>query len=136
CDPATLPGIDRWTVRPVVSSADIGSDVVLGGVALWTAVAGLSGLPAEQWRGNFAMFANTATWTAASTEWLKVLIHRERPVLYTSGAIAAASDRDNLQSMPSTHVSLAFAAATSYFVMSRRQHLAHRTRNAILMYAG
>src|SRR5437899_1567722 len=31
---------------------------------------------------------------------------------------------------------LAFAAATSYLVLARRQHLPHRTRNAILLYAG
>src|SRR5438445_4872560 len=91
---------------------------------------------AAQWRGNFAMLANAAAWTAASTEWLKVVIRRKRPVLYTSGAAAAAADRESQQSFPSTHASLAFAAATSYLVLARRQHLRHRTRNAILLYAG
>src|SRR5439155_238064 len=48
CDRATLPGIDRWAVRPVSKTADAASDVVLAGVAAWTALAGLRGLPAAQ----------------------------------------------------------------------------------------
>ncbi len=136
CDPATLPGLDRWAVHPLRATGDAASDVILAGVAVLTAVDGLRGLPAQQWHGNFAVFANTASWTAASTEWLKVLARRKRPVLYTSDAIAAASDPENQQSLPSMHTSLAFAAATSYLVVARRQRLAHRTRNALLLYAG
>jgi len=136
CNPASLPGIDRWVVGPVSNSADIGSDVVLAGVAGLTAFVGLTGQTSDQLRGNFAMFANTASWTAAATEWVKVTVHRERPVLYTTGAAAAAADKDNEQSMPSMHAALAFAAATSYFVMSLREHLPHRKRNAALLYAG
>jgi hypothetical protein len=34
----------------------------------WTAWAGLGGLPAAEWRGNFTTFANA--------EWLKVLVRR------------------------------------------------------------
>jgi membrane-associated phospholipid phosphatase len=136
CDPQTLPGIDRWAVHDLSNTADIGSTVALLSVAAWTAAAGLGGQPADQWHGNFAMFANAASWTAASTDWLKVLIHRKRPVLYTSGAAAAAQNRDNVQSLPSLHASLSFAAATSYLVMAGREHLPHRTRNSVLLYLG
>ena len=136
CDPATLPGVDRWALHPVSATGDAASDVVLAGVAGFTALAGLHGLPAEQWHGNFAVFASTASWTAASTEWLKVLVRRKRPVLYTSDAVTAASDPESQQSLPSLHASLAFAAATSYLVIARRQHLPHRTRNTLLLYAG
>lgn len=136
CDPATLPGIDRGAVGPVSSSADLGSDVALVAVVGATALAGLGGLPAEQWRGNLVVFANTASWTYAVTEWLKVGIRRERPVMYTDEAAANASLRSSQMSMPSGHASLAFAAATSYLVMSGRQHLPHRKRNALLLYAG
>lgn len=136
CDPATLPGIDRWAVRPVSTPADVGSDIALLAVAGGAALAGLRSLPAEQWHGNFAVFANTATWTYATTEWSKVVIRRKRPVLYTEDAAAAAELRNSQMSMPSGHTALAFAAATSYFVMAGRQHLAHRTRNAALLYAG
>jgi membrane-associated phospholipid phosphatase len=136
CDPATLPGFDRWAVHAPVSGPDVASEVVLGGVGVWTAVEGLAGLSTPQWRGNFSVFANTASWTAAATEWLKVLVRRNRPVLYTSGAAAALSDPENEQSFPSMHASLACAALTSYLVISAREHLAHRTRNAWLLTAG
>ena len=136
CDPATLPGFDRWAVRPVVHGADVASGAVLVGVAAWTALAGLRGLPVDRWHDNFSRFAEATSWTAASTEWLKVLVRRKRPVLYTSDAATAATDRDNQQSLPSGHTSLAFSAATAYFVISRREHLPHRTRNALLLYAG
>src|SRR5438093_4685476 len=86
--------------------------------------------------GNFAVFANTASWTAASTEWLKVLVRRKRPVLYTSDGAGAAANPENQRSLPSGHASLAFAAATSYLVIARREHLPHRTRNTLLLYAG
>jgi hypothetical protein len=135
CDPATLPGVDRWAVRPVSNGADVASDVVLAGVAGWTAWAGLGGLSQNEWRGNFATFADAASWTAASTEWLKVLVRRKRPVLYTNAAAAAASTVDNQESFPSLHTSLAFAAATSYLVVSGREGLPHRARNALMLYA-
>src|SRR3989442_4694252 len=123
CDPRTLPGVDRWALRPVSATGDVASDVVLAGVAGFTAFAGLHGLPAQQWRGNFAVFANTASWTAATTEWLKVLVRRKRPVLYTSEAITAATDPESQQSLPSLHTYLAIGAATSYLVIARRQPL-------------
>ncbi len=136
CDRGTLPGVDRWALHPVSATGDAASDVVLAGVAGFTAFAGLHGLPAQQWHGNFAVFANTASWTAASTEWLKVLVRRKRPVLYTTQAATAVADPESQQSFPSMHVSLAFAAATSYLVLARRQHLPHRRRNTLLLFAG
>jgi len=136
CDPGTLPGADRWALRPISATADVASDVVLAGIAGFTAFAVLQGLPAQQWHGNFAVFASTASWTAATSEWLKVLVRRKRPVLYTSDAITAATAPERQQSLPSFHACLAFAAATSYLVIARRQHLPHRRRNTILLYAG
>jgi membrane-associated phospholipid phosphatase len=136
CDPATLPGIDRWVVRPVSTTADVGSDVALTAVVGWAALSGLGGLPATQWHGNLVTFANTAVWTEVAAEWMKVLVHRNRPVLYTSDAVTAAGVRENQLSMPSAHTAVAFAAATSYLVVSAREHLAHRSRNALLLYAG
>src|SRR5207245_2202337 len=59
-----------------------------------------------------------------------------RPVLYTAAAPAAESDPNNRRSFPSGHAALAFAAATSYTVLAGRERLPHRTRNAVLLYAG
>src|SRR5213594_4556167 len=64
CDPATLPGVDRWALRPVSATGDVASDVVLAGVAGFTAFASLQDLPAQQWHGNFAVLASAAIWTA------------------------------------------------------------------------
>src|SRR3989454_4544922 len=119
CDPTTVPTVDRSALQTFSDGAETASDVVLAGVAGLTAFASLHGLPAAQWRGNFAMLANAAAWTAASTEWLKVVIRRKRPGLYTSGAAAAAADRANQQPFPSTHPPPAFAAATAYPVLAR-----------------
>jgi membrane-associated phospholipid phosphatase len=136
CDPSTLPGVDRWALRPFSSTADVASDLVLTGVAGFTAFAGRGGMSAQQWRGNVTVLASTASWTAATTGWLKVLVRRKRPVLYTGDALAAATDRESQLSLPSGHTAFAFAAATSYLVIARRQHLPHRTRNALLLYGG
>src|SRR5437899_12672275 len=56
CDPGTLPGVDRWALRAVSATGDAASDVVLTGVAGFTAFAGPHGLPAQQWRGHLAVF--------------------------------------------------------------------------------
>jgi membrane-associated phospholipid phosphatase len=136
CDPATLPGIDRWALTSVSQPLSDASTVLLGGVGLFTGYVALHGLPREQWRGNFVVLASAAAWTAASTEWLKVLVRRKRPVLYTADAMAAYGERESQVSWPSDHAALSFAAATSYLVISGKQHLPHRRRNAILLYAG
>ncbi len=79
-------------------------------------------------------YADAVGWSAVAVQWLKVAIGRERPVMYTSGAVAAASDRDNQRSFPSSHTTVAFSAATAYMVIAGREHLPHRTRTALLLY--
>lgn len=136
CSPADLPGIDRWVVGANSSLARRGSDVLLigiGGVGAYMAAHDRS---PQQARGNLAVLANSISWTAASTNWLKVAFHRKRPALYTSTGAAAAASVDNQRSFPSGHASIAFAVATSYSVMAGREHLPHRTRNTILLYGG
>jgi membrane-associated phospholipid phosphatase len=136
CDPSGLPGIDRWVVGKNSALARTSSTVLLlgvGGVATYWSAHDQS---SAQARGNLAVLANSITWTSASTEWLKVLVRRKRPVLYTSGAAAAATAADNQRSFPSGHTSVAFAVATSYLVLANREHLPHRTRNAMLLYGG
>src|SRR5260370_3043688 len=110
CDPGTLPSVDRWALRPVSATGDVASDVVLAGVAGFTAFAGLHGLPAQQWRGNFAVFANATRWTTASTEWLKVLVRRKRPVLYTSETVTPPRHPARQPSPPSPPPPLASTA--------------------------
>jgi membrane-associated phospholipid phosphatase len=136
CDPGSLPGIDRAALHAFSSSASTASSVLLAGVVGLSGIASLDGATPAQVRGHAAVFANSLAGTLAVTEWLKILVHRSRPVLYTAAAPAAASNPDNRRSFPSGHVSVAFAAVTSYLVMARRERLPHRTRNAVLLYAG
>ena len=136
CDPASLPGIDRAALHTFSHSAGTASSALLVGVAGFAGLASTEGANAAAVRGHAVVFANALAVTAAATEWLKVLTHRSRPVLYTGVAPAAATDPDNRRSFPSGHAALAFAAATSYAVMARRERLPHRTRNAVLLLAG
>src|SRR5437016_13185784 len=112
CDPASVPGIDRSALHNASASAATASSVALGGVVGAAAFVSLHGLDPAQRRGNAAVLLNSLAWTQATTAWLKVLVHRSRPVLYTADAPAAASRPENPQSFPSGHASLAFAAAT------------------------
>jgi membrane-associated phospholipid phosphatase len=134
CSPAGLPGIDRWVVGANSSIARRGSDVLMIGInGLATGLVAVDRSPGQA-RGSLAVLANSVGWTAASTEWLKVLVHRKRPVLYTGDAAAAAPYRTNQQSFPSGHTSVAFAVATSYLAIAQREHLPHRTRNATVLF--
>ncbi len=136
CDPATLSDFDRVALNTFSSSAATTSNFLLIGVTAGSAAALLEGADPKRARGDVAVFGNALTWTLATTEWLKVAVHRSRPVLYTADAPAAASSPENRKSFPSGHASLAFAAATSYLVMSGRHRLRHRARNAALLYVG
>src|SRR6184192_915193 len=135
CDPASLPGIDRAALHTFSGSAGTASSVLLAGVVAGSGLASLAGATPAQVRGHAAVYANALAWSLATSQWLKVLAHRSRPVLYTADAAAAASDRDSRRSFPSSHATLAFAAATAYVVMAGRERLPHRTRSAVLLYA-
>jgi membrane-associated phospholipid phosphatase len=135
CDPSGLLAIDHAALHTFSNSANTASTLVLGGVALFSGLGSLSGATVSQVRGHVVVFANSLTWTLAATEWLKVLTHRSRPVLYQpSIPPAAAADVDNRRSLPSAHAALAFAAATTYLAIARRERLPHRTRNAIALF--
>jgi membrane-associated phospholipid phosphatase len=136
CSTSGLPGIDRWVVGKNSALARNSSTVLLLGVGGMATYLGAHDRSGTQARGNVAVIANAISWSAASTNWLKVAVHRKRPVLYTNGAVAAASSPDSRRSFPSGHTAVAFAAATSYVVMAHREHLSHQTRNVILLYGG
>ncbi len=136
CDPASLPGVDRAALHTFSASASTASTALLAGVIGFAGVASLDGASAAQRRGHVVVFANSLAWTLAATDWMKVVVRRKRPVLYTAGAVGAAADPNNQRSFPSGHASIAFAAATTYLVMAQRERLPHRTRNAALLYAG
>jgi len=136
CDPASLPGIDRVALRTLSGSAGTASSAVLAGLIGFAGIASFQGATPAQRRGHVAVFANSIAWTFAATDWVKVIVRRKRPVLYTAGAAAAAEDPNSQRSFPSGHASVAFATATTYLMMARRERLPHQTRNAVLLYVG
>lgn len=136
CDPASLPGIDRSALRTFSGSAGTASTALVAGLIGFAGIASFEGATPAQRRGHVAVFANSLAWTFAATDWIKVVVRRKRPVLYTAGAAAAAHDPNSQRSFPSGHASVGFAAATTYLMMARREGLPHRTRNALLLYAG
>ena len=136
CDPRSLPGIDRSALHTFSGSAGTMSTALLVSTVGFAGIASLDGATAAQRRGHVAVFANSLAWTLAATDWMKVLVRRKRPVLYTADAAAAKDDPNSQRSFPSGHASIAFAAATSYLVMAEREHLPHRGRNAALLYVG
>jgi len=136
CDPASLPVIDRAALHTFSGPAGTASSAVLAGVIGFAGIASFEGATPAQRRGHVAVLANSLAWTFAATDWVKVVVRRKRPVLYTAGGPAAAGDPDSQRSFPSGHASVGFAAATTYLMMARREHLPHQTRNAVLLYVG
>jgi membrane-associated phospholipid phosphatase len=118
CDPATLPGIDRWIVRPEQSGWDIASSVTELGLAAGTLY--------EMYRqpdGTRYVLASveSAAWTFGLTQVSKAIINRKRPVLYTEDAEEAATHVGSHRSLPSGHASFAFALATSYVLSMKNK---------------
>src|SRR6266516_1218080 len=106
CDPASLWGIDHAALHTFSGSAGTASHVLLAAVVGGAGFASLHDLTPAQARGNVAVLLNSLAWTEAATGWLKVAVHRNRPILYTADAAGVASDRDNRKSFPSGHASL------------------------------
>ena len=134
CDSLDLPAFERIGIRSNSGSARIGSHVLLVGVIGGAALASLSGSDPARARGNIAVLADAGSWTFATTELLKVGVHRSRPELYRADAPVVAGTKDSRLSFPSGHTSLAFAEATAYTTLALRQHLPHAGRNAVLLY--
>ena len=88
CDPATLPGIDRWAVSTERSA---------WGIASWV---GEFGLVASTWyelyklpngTKHLAASVEAAAWNFGMTRLAKAVFNRNRPVLYTEDGIEGSS---------------------------------------------
>jgi membrane-associated phospholipid phosphatase len=135
CDPNTLSALDRIAVHRPDATADRASTLLLLGIGGTAALGSVWGEDRRRAIGNAVVFADAITWAATADQWLKVTVHRPRPILYTSAAPEAANTRDNRESFPSGHAELAFAAATAYTMIAHRRGLPHATRNAVILYA-
>ncbi len=121
CDPATLPGIDRWAASTVKSGWDNAS---------WVAEFGLlAGTWYELYKlpngtEHLAASVEAAAWNFGLTRLAKAVINRNRPVLYTEDAIGGQGNVSNHRSMYSGHTSTAFVLATSHVLsMSHKKGL-------------
>ena len=128
CDPSHLWSLDRSTVGPVrktpdvVSSATLGAEAALGVLFL---ASSRRGQGTAAFAEDATVIAEAVTLTSAATEWTKILFHRPRPFLYVSTSTGPSSADDG-RSFPSSHTSLAFAAAAAYASVLHRRGLAGR----------
>ena len=121
CDPATLPGIDRWAVSTEKPGWDIASSV------------GEFGLMAGTWyelyklpngTKHLAASVEAAAWNYGVTRLAKAAFNGNRPVLYTEDGIEAQGSLTSHRSMYSGHTSTSFVLATSYVLsMSHKNGL-------------
>ncbi len=113
CDPATLPGIDRWVVSTEGTEWDGVSDVAILALAggTWYELYNLS-------NGNAhgAASLEATAWTFGVNQLAKAIINRNRPVLYSEDAIEVQENVNSHRSMYSGHTSVSFALGTSYFL--------------------
>ena len=113
CDPATLPGIDRWVVSTEKTGWGDASSVAIVALAggTWYELYNLS-------NGNAhgAASLEASAWTFGVNELAKAIINRNRPVLYSEDAIEARESVNSHRSMYSGHTSVSFALGTSYFL--------------------
>ncbi len=121
CDPATLPGIDRWAVSTVNTSWDVASTVAEFGLMAGTWY-GLSKLP--NGTKHLAASVEASAWNYGMTRLAKAVFNRNRPVLYTGDAVDAQRGLSSHRSMYSGHTSTSFGLATSYVLsMSHKKGL-------------
>ena len=121
CDPATVPGIDRWAASTVKRGWDAASSVAEFGLMAGTWYE-LYKLPNGTER--LAASVEAATWNFGVTRLAKAVFNRNRPVLYTEDAIGAQEKVTSHRSMYSGHTSTSFVLATSYVLsMSHKKGL-------------
>jgi len=142
CDSTRVPtwGIDRIAVGPYRGFwSDISWFTLIAtmGGALWLVGEGDDGIPASNDRDpdNISLMYVGLT-TAAATTWLKILVHRPRPIRYTAEAQQYAG-RDNGRSFPSGHAAGAFAmAAGATALLAMKDSARSRIPTIVMLFSG
>lgn len=139
CDPAALRSVDRAVLGPLrlgPSTASYGTLLATGAataILLSRSRRGEGGVVAQE---DMVVLAEALDVTAALTEWAKVLFRRPRPVRYGPEATQYLAP-DNGLSFPSSHTSVAFAAAAAYASILDRRGLVGRHRSEVaLLFTG
>jgi hypothetical protein len=125
CDPSGLWVIDRGSVgvlRPLpaqLSDATLFGGLLAGAALTWRSRPGEA---RETRQSDLVVLAEALAVTGAATGWVKVLVRRPRPFLFTDSA-AHYWEPDAGLSFPSGHASVAFAGAAAYASMLHRRGL-------------
>lgn len=119
CSRVGVPGFDRWAIvdpRAAWANASTVAEIGLGAVLTVDLARTRAGGPHV-----LALVESTAL-AVGTTELLKAVVGRRRPVLYTAEAPDAVANPDSRRSLPSGHAAGAFAMATSYWFSRRALH--------------
>jgi membrane-associated phospholipid phosphatase len=118
-DASELSGLDRELSFPYSSSLDKASLGVEGVILLYPALFALIG-EREEYPGAAASYAEALLYTYAAKNCIKYLFPKARPYTYHDSDLSGELLEEATESFPSGHTALAFAAATSFAVMSLR----------------
>lgn len=138
CDPSRLWGIDRGAVGPLRTTPNRLSYALLAGATVGGGLLvalGRRGEGGDAQREDLEVFLEALGLTSATTDWMKVLVHRPRPLRYSAAALDYLSSREGL-SFPSGHASQTFAAAAAYASILHRRGVAGRHRVEIAALFG
>lgn len=117
CDRAAVPWFDRWAIaepRALWESLSTTAVVGIGLFAAWDLAA--ERRAPDPAAAHVGVLAQSAALALGAVEVTKALVGRNRPVMYTSGAVEAARSLDSRRSWPSGHTATATALATSYLL--------------------
>jgi undecaprenyl-diphosphatase len=118
-DASELSAFDRSLSFPYSGALDRASLCVEGASLLYPALFALIG-QREEYLGAAASYAEALLYTYAAKNCIKYFFPKARPYAYYSSALPGELLEDADESFPSGHAALAFAAATSFAVMSLR----------------
>jgi len=116
-DVSGLSGFDRSLSFPYSRVLDKASLCVEGTALLYPALFALIG-EKDEYLGAAASYAEAMLYTYAAKNCLKYLFPKARPYAYYASGLSGDLLEEADESFPSGHTALAFAAATSFAVMS------------------
>jgi membrane-associated phospholipid phosphatase len=134
CNPANLWGIDRGSIGTFKSGPALGSDIALAGATLGgigLLLTSRRGEPSAARVEDLVVFSEAMGLASAATAWAKVLVHRPRPLRYSSAALSYPAAGNGL-SFPSGHTSQAFAAAAAVASILHRRGVLRRHRTEVV----
>ncbi len=126
CNPSSLWAIDRGSVGPVRSAANILSYSTAAaetGLGLLFLASSRRGEGKAAFWEDAAVITQAVSVTAAATMALKVLFHRPRPLMYQPAPPGGFTPDDG-RGFPSSHASIGFAVAAAYASILHRRGIA------------